>query len=104
MSSTHITKLLSQVAAMLILMLFFYFREAKHFVGSLLQSLDSESPDVVNSALKNLPEFCVLCQGMVVYFLHSLCIYGFKFHFGQNQVLRNYQFTGALQFPPLSQS
>ncbi|XP_033752257.1 integrator complex subunit 1-like [Pecten maximus] len=37
-------------------------RSAVHFLGSFLQCLDSDNSDIITSALKNLPEFCVLCQ------------------------------------------
>ncbi|KAK3607441.1 hypothetical protein CHS0354_035142 [Potamilus streckersoni] len=32
------------------------------FVSTFLQCLDSKIPDIINSALRNLPEFTVLCQ------------------------------------------
>ncbi|XP_060071544.1 integrator complex subunit 1-like [Ylistrum balloti] len=37
-------------------------RSAVQFLGSFLQCLDSDHSDIITSALKNLPEFCVLCQ------------------------------------------
>ncbi|XP_061168184.1 integrator complex subunit 1-like [Saccostrea echinata] len=37
-------------------------RASEQFVGNFLHCFDSENPDIVISALKNLPEFCVLCQ------------------------------------------
>ncbi|XP_056018068.1 integrator complex subunit 1-like isoform X2 [Ostrea edulis] len=37
-------------------------RASEQFVGSFLHCFDSENPDIITSALKNLPEFCVLCQ------------------------------------------
>ncbi|OWF40859.1 integrator complex subunit 1-like [Mizuhopecten yessoensis] len=37
-------------------------RSAVQFLGSFLQCLDSDNSDIITSALKNLPEFCVLCQ------------------------------------------
>lgn len=37
-------------------------RASEQFVGCFLHCFDSVNPDIVTSALKNLPEFCVLCQ------------------------------------------
>ncbi|XP_069125387.1 integrator complex subunit 1-like [Argopecten irradians] len=37
-------------------------RSGVQFLASFLQCLDSDNADIITSALKNLPEFCVLCQ------------------------------------------
>ena len=42
---------------------FVFLRASEQFVGCFLHCFDSVNPDIVTSALKNLPEFCVLCQG-----------------------------------------
>lgn len=40
------------------------FRKAEDFVPTLLHCLESSNPDIVTSALTNLAEFTLLCQGM----------------------------------------
>ncbi|KAK3090472.1 hypothetical protein FSP39_012133, partial [Pinctada imbricata] len=51
-------------------------KTAEQFVGIYLQCLDSNNPDIVTSALKNLPEFCILCQDYADVILQKSFIVG----------------------------
>ena len=45
-------------------------RRAQDFLPSFLNCLQHENPDVITTALKNLAEFTVLCQGQCAFIFY----------------------------------